>query len=190
MIKIASGGVGGVDALHLQNVQHVLVIVHRAFARAELAAPAAIQGAFIPVGGTFTAFSALTKIFETATSSILIVDPHADGNLLSEYALSAPENVTVMVLADQATHKPGLKPAAQHWVNQYGQSRPLQIRLAPERTLHDREIIVDDRDVWSLGQSFNALAKRSSTSLGCVDADTAKLKISAYGQMWASATPP
>jgi hypothetical protein len=188
MIKLASNSVG-VDSLHLQSVQNVLAIVHRAFARAELAAPAAIQGAFIPVGGTFTMISALTKIFESATSSALIVDPHADANLLTEYALLAPENVSLMVLADQATHKAGLKPAAQSWVKQFGQSRPLQVRLAPERTLHDRVIIVDDRDAWTLGQSFNALAKRSSTSLVHVDADTAKLKINAYNQLWAGATP-
>jgi hypothetical protein len=102
----------------------------------------------------------------------------------------APENVELMVLADQLSHKPGLKPAAKSWVTQYGPSRPLHVRLASNGTLHDRVIIVDGNDVWILGQSFNALAKRAPTSLVRVDdADTANLKTKAYAQMWAGAVP-
>ena len=95
-----------------------------------------------------------------------MVDPYADANLLTDFAVLAPEGVQVMVLADKADHKPALKAAAERWVQQYGPSRPLRVRLAPSKTLHDRLIIVDDRESWSVGQSFNALGKRAHTSLG------------------------
>jgi hypothetical protein len=80
LINSSSNGVG-VEGPHLLSVQTVLAIVHRAFAKAELAAPAAIQGAFISIGGTFTTVGALTKVIGSATSSALIVDPYADANL-------------------------------------------------------------------------------------------------------------
>jgi hypothetical protein len=155
-----------------------------------LAAPAAVQGSFLPVGEAFTAVTALTKIFETAATSILIVDPYADQTLLAQFAVLAPEKVQMMILADEAYHKPGLKPAAQAWTQQFGPSRPMEVRVTLPKTLHDRIIVVDERDVWTLGQSFNALAKRAPTSLVLVmDADTATLKIDAYKLLWAAASP-
>ena len=101
MFNLASNSVG-VDSLHFQNMQRVLATLHRAFARAELAAPAAVQGSFLPVGGTFTAVAALTKVFESTASSVLIVDPYADQNLLTEFAVLAPERLQMMILADKA----------------------------------------------------------------------------------------
>ena len=47
------------------------------------------QGSFIPVGASFTAVDALTKIFGTATASVLIVDPYADANLLTDFLPAA-----------------------------------------------------------------------------------------------------
>lgn len=185
--KSAHSGLG--TTLHQQNVQTIISILHRALARAELAAPAAAQGAFLPVGEPFAAFAAVGKVLSAATKSALIVDPYADANLISEFALLAPEGVPVMILADEETHKPALRPAAAHFAKQYGPTRPLEVRLAPPKTLHDRVIILDGREVWALGQSFNALAKRSPTSLVRADQETAAMKAGAYGAMWQKATP-
>jgi hypothetical protein len=66
----------------------------------------------------------------------------------------------------------------------------MEVRLTPAKTLHDRDIIVDEREVWTLGQSFNGLAKRALTSLvHVVDAETATLKVEAYRVLWAAAAP-
>src|SRR5260370_10092370 len=167
IFNIASNNLGTLQ--HDQNVQTIVAILHRTFARAELVAPVAAQGSFIPVGASFTAVAALTKIFETATTSVLIVDPYADANLLTDFAVLVPEGVRVMVLADKAQPKPALLPTAQAWAQQHGQTRPLEVRLAPEKGIHDRLIIVDDREAWTVGQSFNALAKRAPTSMVRVD---------------------
>lgn len=185
IFNVASNGLGSVN--HVMNVQTIAATVYRALARAELAAPPSVQGAFVPVGEPFTAMAAVAKVLEQATAWALMIDPYADANLLTEFATLAREGVQLMVLADKADHKPALKPAAAKWVQQYGQKRPLQIRLAPSKTLHDRLIIVDGREAWSVGQSFNALGKRSHTSLTRADAETTKLKIQAYGLMWTAA---
>lgn len=93
-----------------------------------------------------------------------------------------------MILADEESHKPALRPAAAHFAKQYGPTRPLEAHLTPPRSLHDR-IIIDQREAYAVGQSFNALAKRSPTSLVRVDPETAVMKAAAYGAMWQKATP-
>jgi hypothetical protein len=86
--------------------------------------------------------------------------------------------------------KPTLRPAATRWVAQYGLNRPLQVKLAPARTLHDRLIAVDDSTVWVLTQSLNAFATRSPASIVRVDDQTAALKIAAYADVWPKAAVP
>jgi hypothetical protein len=72
---------------------------------------------------------------------------------------------------------------------QYGTPRPLEERLTPARSLHDRLLVVDGTSVWTFGQSLNAIAVRAPTSLVRVDSETAALKVAAYSDMWAAATP-
>jgi hypothetical protein len=57
---------------------------------------------------------------------------------------------------------------------------------------HDESInchIIDKSVAFDLGQSFNALAERSPTSLIRSDPETASLKIAAYEDLWQSAQP-
>lgn len=112
-----------------------------------------------------------------------------DEKALTDFAPLAPAGVIVRLLADQQHRKPSLIPAQQRWVAQYGAARPLEVRLAPARTLHDRLIIIDDTRTWVLTQSLNAFAARSPASLVRVDDGTSELKISAYEAVWAAAEP-
>jgi hypothetical protein len=170
------------------KAQKIAAIVYSALARMELKAPAGLQGAFIPAGGTFDAFAAVGKVLGAARNDLFIVDPYADEKFLTDFAHTAAEGVILRVLTDAATHKPSLKPAVERWKKQYP-SRPLEVRLAPARTLHDRLIMVDSATVWTVGQSFKDLAERAHSSINRVDAGTAGLKISAYGDLWNVATP-
>ncbi|HCL3983680.1 hypothetical protein ACSEON_17290 [Pseudomonas aeruginosa] len=174
---------------HERHIQQITAILHHALAVAELRAPAAAQNGFIPVGEPFTALSAVSGVLSNATNSALLVDPYADAGLLTNYLSQAPEGVACRILSDSHSVKAGLTPAAQAWITQYGGQRPLEVRLAPARSLHDRLIIIDGRDVWSLGQSFNALGTRSPTALVRVNEETALLKVEAYAQLWATSQP-
>ncbi|MFV8529454.1 hypothetical protein [Ralstonia pseudosolanacearum] len=169
------------------NAQTVVAIVHRALARAELKAPAASQGAFIPVGESFSAVAAVSKVLAAARQTVLIVDPYADAKALTDFAVLAPEGVQVRILSDAGTVKPSLKPAAESWVKQYNSARPLEVRLAAARSLHDRLIAVDDAQAWTLTQSLKDFAARSPASIVRVDAETAGLKIGAYAAIWQGA---
>jgi hypothetical protein len=135
------------------------IIIHRALARAELAAPASAQGAFIPIGHSFDAFAAVGKVFGGAIKNLLIVDPYMDEKMLTDFAPLAAEGISIHLLADQHNPKPSLPPAVRRWQNQHGAKRPLEARLTPPRSLHDRLIVVDGTATWVLTQSFNAIAE-------------------------------
>jgi hypothetical protein len=75
------------------NAQAIMAIIYSALAKAELKAPAAVQGTFIPAGHAFDAFAAVGKVLGTAKTDVLMVDPYADEKVLTDYALLAPEQV-------------------------------------------------------------------------------------------------
>jgi hypothetical protein len=179
---------GGLMSTKESRAREVLAILYRAWAVAQLSAPAAVQGAFIPAGNAFDAMVAVGKVLQTTTKDVLLVDPYMDEKALTDFAVQAPAAVTIRLLADHGAHKPSLKPAVKRWVAQHGATRPLEARLAPTRTLHDRLIAVDGSGVWILTQSLNAFAARSPATIVRVDPDTAALKIVAYAAIWQRAT--
>lgn len=183
--QIASQSLEGV--LREMNADRILAIAHQALAKAELHAPAGLQGAFIAAGHSFDAFAAVGKALGTATGDVFIIDPYADAKLLTDYAPLAPETASVRVLTEATTHSKSLKPAAEHWRQQMKQ--PLEVRIASPRTLHDRLILIDGKTAFVLGQSFKDLAARAHTSLVRMPLDAGKLKVEAYELMWSSATP-
>lgn len=185
--KVAAQNLTG--PLREQNLQAIKSIVYGALARAELAAPLSVQGAFIQAGGTFDAFVAFGKAVESATRDVMIVDPYADEKALTDFAILTQESVAVRILADVEDRKATLKPATERWRIQHGELRPLEVRLAPKKALHDRLILVDGKLVWTLGQSLNAIAARAPTSIVRVDPETAALKVAAYENLWAAAAP-
>lgn len=162
-------------------------IIYRALAKAELAAPAGSDGTFIPVGNSFDAFSAVSKILTNAKKDVFIIDPYMDEVTLTEFGTAVPENVNLRLMADEKDCKATLLPAAQSWVKQYGAKRALSVRLAPQRTLHDRAIFIDGITAYTLTQSLNAFAKRSPAEIIKAD-DTANLKIAAYEDIWINST--
>jgi hypothetical protein len=168
-------------------VKKIVTILYRALALAELDAPTTVRGAFIPAGNSFDAMAAVSRTLSGARHDALIVDPYMDEKALTDFAPLAPEGTIIRLLADQHSHKPTLRPAAERWKSQYGPKRPLVVKLAAGRVLHDRLIIADGTDVWILTQSLKDFAVRSPASIVRADGDAAALKISAYQDIWDSA---
>jgi hypothetical protein len=108
-----------------------------------------------------------------------------DDSVLLDFVGAVPEPVALRLLSDQATAKQSLGPAATRWKAQYP-NRTLQVRLAPSRTLHDRAILIDGKDAWTITQSLKDLAKRSPAEIVRAN-DVAALKIAAYEQIWTAA---
>jgi hypothetical protein len=169
------------------NVQKVFQILYRALGHCEQHLPAGLAGSFIPVGNSFDAFAALSKIFATSRVDVMIVDPYMDQSALVDFGLAVPEGVPLRLLADANNHKATLRPAAERWIAQYGTSRPLSVRLAPANSLHDRAIFIDRHEAWTITQSLKDFAKRAPAEI--VRADSiASLKVDAYEGIWATAS--
>jgi len=167
-------------------VRDIMHCLYRVLSKIELAVPAASAGAFIPVASPFDAFAAVAKVFSSALTDVLVVDPYLDERMLTDFAPTVPEGVRVRLMTDQQSLKPSLAPAVLRWSEQYGTTRPLEARVAPPRSLHDRIIFIDGVEAWLLTQSFKDLAVRSPATLAKVDTDTALLKIGAYESIWSS----
>ncbi len=170
-----------------QAARKIQTVLYRVLAIFELQAPAPLQGSFIPVGNAFDATIAISKIMSDAESDIFIIDPYMDKKALTEFAILAPEKLTVRLLADQKNHKPCLEPASRSWIAQHGNTRPLELKLAAAGSIHDRLIITDKSTVWVLTQSFNAFATRSPASIVRFQGEVA-LKVAAYEDIWRVAT--
>jgi hypothetical protein len=149
--------------------------------------PAGVAGSFVPVGNNFDVFAALSKIFATSKLDVMIVDPYIDHSALVDFGLAVPEGVPIRLLADANYHKATLRPAAEKWIAQYGTNRPLSVRLAPAKSLHDRAIFIDRQEAWTLTQSLKDFAKRAPAEI--IRADSiANLKVEAYESIWATAS--
>jgi hypothetical protein len=169
------------------GAERITGLLYRALATVETEVPASFAGAFIPAGNTFDAMAAATKIFALARAELLIVDPYLDEKILTEFALLAPAGVKLKLLCDAGGYKETLIPALKKWAQQYGATRPVEVKVASARTLHDRLVAVDLTLVWTVGQSFNALAVRAPTSFVRSDPETAALKVRAYQDIWNNA---
>ena len=185
-LKVCAQGLNTI--LRESNAQAIAAVVYQALAKAEVNAPADVKGTFIATGHTFDAFTAVGNVLKRAKTDILIVDPYADETVLSDYVILAPEGVTVRLLTE-ANYKLSLKPAAEHWVRQFATNRPLHVRLAPNKALHDREIFVDGAEAWNVGHSLKDLAKKSLTGLSLQEKDLGARKIAAYEGIWNASTP-
>ena len=170
-------------------LEEILKIMRRTAAVAEVASPNVVQGSFIHAGNVFDAMAALGKVFRSAAKDVLVVDPYMDDRAMSDFLLMVPEGVPIRLLSDQFYLKPALRPASQRWQQQYAATRPLTVKIATPRTLHDRLIIIDDSTVHISTQSLNALAVRSPASVMRTDPEMAQLKIGAYQIIWNNAAP-
>jgi hypothetical protein len=148
-----------------------------------------MQGAFVPAGNEFDAFTSIGNILKQAKTNILIVDPYLDEKVLIEFAPQVAEGVQIRLLSDSDGYKATLRPAVDRWVTQFKALRPLTARLAPPRSLHDRLILIDQQHTWVLTQSLKDFAVRSPASIVKSDSETAALKAVAYENIWNSASP-
>lgn len=185
-LSAASESLG--NGLQMGEHRKISAIAFRALATAEARAPAATRGGFVAVGEGFTAIQVIGKVLSEAKTDVLIVDPYMGAKVFTDFALLAAAKLTVRLLGDDFYTKADLlKPFANRWGQQYGAERPLETRVSAPRALHDRLIILDDSLVYAVTQSFEHFAARSPALVQRIDPDLAKLKVEAYGAIWAGA---
>jgi len=186
-LRVATENLDGI--LRARNAQTIRAIVQRALAKAELEVPPETQGAFVVANTAFDAFSAVRRVLGSAQAEVLLVDPDADAKALTDFAVLAPDRVVVRLLADGAIHRKSLESATRRWMQQFGDDRPLFVRLAAAGTVRDTLILVDGATAWALGQPLSRLARLTYTTLVRIPAETTAALIAAYAARWEAASP-
>src|SRR4051812_23556667 len=175
--------------LQARNADTITDILHRMFAKAEVNAPREVRGSVLLIGGNFDAYMAMRRLLVTATSDAFLVEPDAAGKILADYALLAPERITVRLLADKAQYRPSLIGGIQRWQQRFGDSRNLLVRVASANTLYERLILLDGGRAWVPGAPFSHLAKKTHTTLVRMRPEEEARKVAVYAEIWDEAKP-
>jgi hypothetical protein len=175
--------------LRARNVQTIVNILHRAFAKAELNAPREVRGSVLLIGESLHAYMAVHRLLRTANNNALLVEPDAGGKILADYGILAPDRVTVRLLADKAQYKPSLIPGVARWEQRFADLRNLMARLASANSLHERLILLDCSRAWVLGAPFSELSRRAQTTLVRMRPEEEARKIAVYAEIWEGAEP-
>jgi hypothetical protein len=155
----------------------------------ECGSSAAPTGTVIGVGEAFKVFTEVTGVLKSASRSLFIIDPYMNDEILSHFAITTKEEVALRLLTEQkAKHTDSLRAAVDAWRTQYGAQRPLEARIDPTNSLHDRVIFVDDAAVWVSSQSFKDLAVRATATLVPLDDSLLEPKRRAYDAIWKTST--
>ena len=159
-------------------------IAFDALSIAEMKSDSAVNGAFIAVGAAFDFHVVLADILRSSEYDVFLIDPYMDSVVVSDVAPICPENVSIRFLSGDTTHRSSLKPAVESWTKQHG-SR-LEAKLIEAKSLHDRLLIIDGKDVFLLTQSVKDFAKSAVQKM---DPEAAGLKANAYSDLWRASTP-
>lgn len=175
-----------VGVLREHNVAQMREILHRHLARLEAESGLNVGDAVISAGDTFAAFVKISDIVRHAEKEVWIIDPYQRDEALRDYAPSIADGVTLRLLTSIDDRMTVIEPAARKWRETHKDRRPLEVRRADGKLLHDRVVVVDHKDVWLLSQSLNAFAARAPATVLMLGADLAPLKIAAYEAIWAN----
>jgi hypothetical protein len=186
-LTVASENLDGPS--RVRNAETITNILYRMFIQAEANAPGEVRGSVLLIGGGLDAYRAIGRLLATASSDAFLIEPDADGKILADYAILAPERTTVRLLADEAEYRPSLVGGVQRWQQRFGDNRNLMVRVASANTLFERLILLDSERGWVLGAPFTQLAKRTHSTLVRMRAEDEARKMELYAEIWEEAKP-
>ena len=136
-----------------------------------------------PRGTQYEAFKAVTNILRTATKEMLVVDNYL-GNSILDMIEAIPSKPAVRLL----TFKPpsDFKIAVAAFKKQYSQS--IEVRLH-QKEVHDRALVIDDRDFFALGASIKDLGEKLSLMNKVEDPANVERLRTEFQTIWISASP-
>lgn len=131
-------------------------------------------------------FEEIRGIVARATQDILFIDPYIDAEFVTRYMPQVPQGVNVRLLtAERQTA--GIGPSLALYRQQHAVQ--VELRVLPNRSLHDRHLIIDGRDVYQSGASFKDGARNAPTSINQI-VDVAVQMIREHEARWAEAQVP
>lgn len=171
-----------IELMRDSNVGRLMSTLYRVIAELELEVQSHPAQAFGP-GAVYDFFKSFRELLQSATTTLLVVDPFLDEQVFDAYLSVLNPSVTVRLLARE--HAAALKPAVAAFIAQH--KRAVEVRKS--KRLHDRIVFIDDRSCWVLGQSIKDAAANKPTYLAPLPQDVAILKKQDYEDIWNAATP-
>lgn len=103
-------------------------------------------------GQLFDAYDFISSLINKANESILLIDPYCDGKALS-FLKTKKQNVSLTII--NGNNSKLQEDEVKLFEEEYG---PISIKTM--ETIHDRFLIVDNSDCYSLGSSLNYAGKK------------------------------
>ncbi|UZW62775.1 hypothetical protein [Lysobacter enzymogenes] len=128
-------------------------------------------------------FEEVRQLIVGATRDILFIDPYIDATFVTRYLPQIPQGVAVRLLTAER-QSTALRQSLDMFRAQHGTSA--EMRVVPDRSLHDRHLIIDGREVYQSGASFKDGARNAPTSINQI-VDVAAELIRAHETRWAGA---
>lgn len=136
---------------------------------------------YFSAGERYDALRAVLGIMHRAARKVLVIDPHMDETALDLVRALAPE-VQVDLLT---THDKPHFPRFYHLL--IAQRGGVEARRGVG--FHDRFIVVDERDVWTVGSSLNHFAEKGTSINRLRDDREIEKHLRDASEWWAAATP-
>ena len=134
---------------------------------------------FISKGQVYTAFRIVQRIFQQARSSVIVIDPYVDEQVL-DHVVALDPGINVQIITEHV--KGNFKMAYHKLLRQRGN---LETRVAAH--FHDRFIILDKAACYQLGSSINNLGGKATV----IDRKSALVRdktLSEFATLWTGAT--
>lgn len=134
-------------------------------------------------GAVHDYFEEVRQLIAGATRDVLFIDPYIDATFVTRYLPQIPQGIAVRLLTAER-QAAALRQSLNLYQQQHGTAADL--RVMADRSLHDRHLVIDGRDVYQSGASFKDGARNAPTSINQI-VDVAADIIRAHEANWAAA---
>ncbi|UNK57166.1 hypothetical protein MNQ95_13670 [Pseudoxanthomonas daejeonensis] len=134
-------------------------------------------------GAVHDYFEEVRQLLAGASRDVLFIDPYIDATFVTRYLPQIPQGVGVRLLTAER-QVAALRQSLNLFQAQHGTA--VELRALPDRSMHDRHLVVDARDVYQSGASFKDGARNAPTSINQI-VDVAADLIRAHEANWSGA---
>lgn len=135
-----------------------------------------MQGKHFPANSYLDIQNYVSKILVSANEMVWICDPYLDELILNEITLMRANQIRILTNNIKEVFKNRLVAVKKQF-----SSKSIEVKL--HKNIHDRYFILDKKEIWSIGTSYNEGAGKKPTIVQRVKDDTENI-ISSYNKMW------
>lgn len=118
----------------------------------------------------------VNKILTRANNTLWICDPYLDQLIIEDITLVSAAQIKILTNDPSEVFKKRLTAAKKQFSD-----KSIEVRL--NKNIHDRYFILDKKEIWSIGTSYNEKAGKKPTTIQQIKDDTVKI-ISDYTTIW------